>query len=150
MQKQNKIIMIIRNFLISLVLVSSLYAGDDFTQWSDSLRKGADTVNTHDIAGTYGKTFKYITVSHTDTGATYTDSIKVYGIDEKGYESELPVRLLSDGSNVFTDYPVISKANKTTRWLILQPNLERIKIVFANAVYVANQKEWYTLILSDD
>jgi len=127
---------------------------DDYTQWSDSLKNGTtatqDTVNTYNVASVYGRTFKYIYIDYTDTGASFTDSTKVYGINEKGYEFQIPVRLLTDGTNSYTDYPVISGANKTTSWLILATNLEKFKVVNANATYTANKKGWYTLRFSNE
>lgn len=139
--------------LMFLVMQGSK-SGDDNAQWSDSLLNGLtavqDTVNTYNMASTFGKTYKYVYIDYTDTGSTFTDSTKVYGINEKGYEFQLPVRLMTDGSTSYTDYPVIATANKTTSWLILAANLERFKIVNANATYTAGRKGWYTLRFSNE
>lgn len=149
-----KKLLIIPVLCLFALFVQGSKSGDDYTQWSDSLKNGTtatqDTVNTYNIASTFGRVFKYAYISYTDTGATYTDSTKIYGINEKGYEYQIPVRLLTDGSTSYTDYPVISTANKTTTWLILAANLEKFKVVNANATYTANKKGWYTILLSNE
>jgi hypothetical protein len=149
-----KKLLIIPLLCLVALLVKGSTPSDDFTQWSDSLKNGTtatqDTTNTHNIASKYGKTYKYQVIDYTDTGASFTDSTRVYSVNERGYKTPVPVRLMTNGSSTYTDGFVISSANGTTSWMLLIPNLENIEVVNVNATYTANKKGWYTLHLSNE
>lgn len=143
-----KIIFLI--FVIT-VLIGAKYGyagGDDNTYTAlDSLKKGSDTTRTINIEHDYAKRFKFEYLSWRDTGASFTDSLKVYEILENG--DLAPVDLIDCSTHL--DVPVTSAGGQTRTYLIFRPYAKSLKLVWnGNAIYTANIKGWFQWSFSND
>lgn len=116
--------------------------GQDFTYLIDSVETG-DTVLTISVVDTYGKKFNAIYFDYKDTGATYTDSAKVYAINERGDESQ--IGFINGVTNSFVT--IAQTANATTSYKLTDTQLYKFKIVLANAQYIAGRTGYVTIRL---
>lgn len=116
--------------------------GQDFTYLIDSVETG-DTVLTISVVDTYGKKFNAIYFDYKDTGATYTDSIKVYAINERGHESQ--IGFINGVTNSFVT--IAQTANATTSYKLTDTQLFKFKIVLANVEYVAGRTGYLNIRL---
>ena len=117
----------------------------DFTYIIDSIKTG-DSVLTVNIVTTYGKKFNAIYVDYKDTGSTYTDSSKIYAINERGDVSQIGFTNLLSNSFV----SVTQTANTTTSFKLPDTELYAFKIVLANAQYIAGRTSHITIRLGNE
>lgn len=134
--------------LLFLVMQGSKQS-TDFTYIIDSLKSTSDTADTWSIESTYGRLFQFQYISLKDTGATYADSVKVYGTDANGNKFLCQLENLSSASVVKTN--VMAGANATTYYKIMPEFLKEIEIVRnGNAIYTANSRVDYTITLVNE
>ena len=142
-----KLIIIIPVLCLLALSITGSKSADDFTSIVDSLKKGTpttqDSTDTWDITGLYGHPFAFMYLQLNDTGASYVDSVKVYSVDQFGNKAPLSL-VVNDTVHLATYMP-----NTTTRYWVKAANVEKIEIVFTNAVYVAGQRVKYQIDLTD-
>lgn len=140
-----KKLIIIPLFCLFALLVQGSGQGD-FTEIVDSLKSTSDTFDTWNIDSLYHKPFQYQYLIWKDTGATYADSVKIYGIDANGNEFLCQLENLSAASSTISN--VTNGANATTIYEIKPRFLSKIKVVRnGNAIYTANVRGDYTIRL---
>lgn len=144
-----KKLLIIPVLCIMFLLIQGSKPSSDFTYIQDSLKSGSDTTDSWDIVGSYSKLFKHQFLTTKDTGATYTDSLKVYGTDANGNKFLCQLEYLS--TTAVTKGTVTSGVNATTIYKIMPEYLKAIEVVRnGNVIYTANSRVDYTLTLVNE
>ncbi len=144
-----KLLLIIPALCLMFLLMQGSKQSTDFTYIKDSLKSTTDTTDTWSIQTSYGKLFKHQYISLKDTGATYADSVRVYGTDDAGNKFLCQLENLSSASVVKTN--IMAGANATTYYKIMPEFLKEIEIVRnGNAIYTANSRVDYTITLVNE